>query len=361
MRAVFILLVCLVLGTDAIVNKRTQLRKISQHRILTKQIQQKHLVRAPCAGECFNPAIESICKTVDGTGPMITDLPKCDDSETDVCCPTGSKVVKVSLAEGLQQVGAMLSRVHAGIEYESVPKKLPGDSAETDGALIAATVLASLTQYEVTEGESVPADENRCGPTTAIAAALNKGGDSFLKLVDYARGLHAAVTDDEAKKKLVEELDTVKTAISGHTLTYGHFGLVEKSLYALFAEFNSGNFGKGGINGAQMVELLKAAGITQFDKATKGDFATIKHEDRFPPGEGWALLIHNGETGHWIFVGTSSGAPGKYFVYDPATLKGVDQTFYYDPAPGFEEANKLFQDYFTACDVSKGDGWAEAA
>jgi len=322
-----LVLVSLLLATDA----SSFLKKHRRARV------DRGRVGVPCTdGVCYDKTGGTEkCMSANGEN---TETEACDDPAEKHCCPQGD-TVKSSIELGIDATTAMLSRIHAGYAYQTTAKSAATDPVFTDGVIIAGEVLKTLTQYDVPEGaDPKNVEQNRCGPTTAIAAAINKGGDALSKLVEFAK------SSPDCKDHQVEKCDAIKASIDDKSLTFGQLGDLEQLLYDCFGNENAMN-GDTGTSGKQVVIMLKAAGIAQFNKAAKGNPKITKHEARFPKGESWGLLLES--QGHWVLVGQTTapeGETGKAFIYDPDSLETIDQVFYYEPGGG--DANALFEEYW---------------
>jgi hypothetical protein len=260
----------------------------------------------------------------------------------------------VSSAEiGLDAAVALIGSLHQGHAPTKSVIADPAASIFTDGVLVAGPVLTKLSQYDVhstaTPEQAAAVNQYRCGPTAAIAAAINKGPANFLKLVDWA------LVEANCPAPQTTILEPIKVSFEAKTTTFGELGQLEQVLLDCFSSANAEAGHYTGIMGKQMVKLLTAAGIATFNKAAKGSITGVKHENRFANGESWGLLLEEKE--HWILVGqTNAVAPekGKPFVFDPDSYEDLSEhIFYYDHTKTPAD-NQLFLDYFG----SVQSGWA---
>jgi len=360
-----IVLLCLVLATEAMVKVTHSGKQSVKNHIRNRKVR-THGVACDAGGVCYDKD-GGADKCVDSNGYDVPNIQPCNapgsvgfaETGTVYCCPGGYKL-KSTMESGLEDLVGMIDSIHHGhvpsgndvksrIVCSASIFTTTGDATE----LVAEPVLSVMSQYDMPSGSTLTPNQNRCGPTAAVAAAVNKGTDSLLALIEWAKKA------ENCPSPQTTLLTPMTASVGAKTTTFGELAQLIQILYDCFTDHNADGAEPAGISGAQMVQLLKGAGIAVFNRAAKGSITGVKPEARFPKGESWGLLLD--ERHHWILVGQSrapDAEPGKPFVYDPDSYEDLDHIYYYDPAKTAEE-NKLFLDYFGTAAHPVSSGWPQ--
>jgi len=198
-----------------------------------------------------------------------------------------------------------------------------GDSENVltaDGELDAATVLGMFSQAD--QNAATTTDEDRCGVTVAIAAAINKGKDTLIALFNWAKALRSnSVATRVALTNAVTKLQ------SGRGFTYKVLGQAADAIYRVTASVHRRTGKKDlGLSAGQISKIfLNGDGITP-DEALYDSEQPDFDFYQFAEGDSWPMLIKWSDGGgHFILWGAL--ADGSMFVYDPYPLSQAKQLF----------------------------------
>jgi len=203
-----------------------------------------------------------------------------------------------------------------------------GDSENVlsaDGSLDVVSVLGMFSQVD--QNRATTSDENRCGVTVAIAAAINKGKDSLVALFTWAKGLPS---NSGATRSTLQSAITKLN--SGHGFTYKVLGAAADAIYRVTASVHRRTGAKDlGLSAGQISKiLLDGVSMTVSESLldlTQPDFDFTL----FAAGDSWPMLIKWADGGgHFILWGAL--ADGTVFVYDPYPLEQAKQLFLHDDA-----------------------------
>lgn len=221
-------------------------------------------------------------------------------------------------------------------------KPLVGADGKWDGAAI----LNGQTQASKDDPSPQTEQDNRCGPTAVLGAAVMGGKTSTASLAKNLQG-HARAQDSE-------ELKQIRGRIDSNQATHQDLSRLQHIMYNAYHDPNSSDPKLSPEKLAQMQRELNPGKVRGNDPAndyggntgdsfqkTKGD-VVIKSPDenqshitQLQPGQSFVQEVDSASSGaqlnHFITVGKD--ASGRTYVYDPGGKSNQPQVIYQDQNP----------------------------
>jgi len=213
------------------------------------------------------------------------------------------------------------------------------------------TPLAALARFTQFEGFALETDEDRCGTTALVGAAIVKGEGAYCRLLEYGaancrptKASDKAVLIDQAKK-FPDEL---------YSATFEDIGRGADSLLKCLGNMDDGHWA---ITSGKMYFAMKAMGIPPPGGSDENDITEMSFQD----SNSWPCKISADDTGygnHWIIFGKNN--KGAHFVFDPMPI-GKTNAEDPDTPQVFlmtGDTSDSFEKYWKARNKDAGTGWA---
>jgi len=193
-----------------------------------------------------------------------------------------------------------------------------------DGSLDVVNVLGMFSQLD--NNRATTSDENRCGVTVAIAAAINKGKDTLIALFNWAKTLPGNTVATRVA------LTNAVTKLNGHKFTYKELGVAADAIYKVTASIHIRTHAQDlGLSAGQISKILLHGVSMSVDSELLDSEQPDFDFTLFAAGDSWPMLIKwEDGGGHFILWGALSD--GAVFVYDPYPLEQAKQLFLEDDA-----------------------------
>jgi hypothetical protein len=219
-----------------------------------------------------------------------------------------------------KRVGAQLkveeedAKNPAGVEYDWMAKAFDDDVIAPEGVYDPKEFLLSWTQYD--ESDKYNEDDNRCGPSVAIALAYLKGKEGLTSLLTYVK------TTAAPKKKLTynqkSTIGKVLGKLKKNTATYLDMSICAEIMLKTWGYKDAGTYVT---HTDQLYDLI--TGGVGMTTTLGGTQPTL---NSFTAGTGFAALMNNNAGGgHFVVFGKF--ADGLGFVYDPFPLSMHNQYY----------------------------------
>lgn len=160
-------------------------------------------------------------------------------------------------------------------------------------------VVNAFNQMDANRGHFNP---NRCGPSSALSAAIMSGGAQGLS--GFAASLRPGLVNDRERAQLSQ----IQRRIDGGEATYGDLRRLNDLAFQIHSTPDAN--GEMSTSAAEMRNMMRNAGMTRT--------APPRGMDDFQAGQSWPFLLDNdgdGRPNHWVLAGHDQN--DQPYVYDP--------------------------------------------